>query len=278
MSHIAKADSFAKWAMLMIYIGIAIIVGFLFMMLFSGMLRGGELYIEGATMLGTFIGGTVGAMWALAGVFLYYAALIYQKENMQMALITSKKQIENAEFQKFQYSYFELSKLLEMQGRELPLLDSVDDRVPDKVNVLSLASHLLERLMEDVRSAENVTSVNFSKHHPNRTLYYEKLSTYCETFYILIDECKRLHEVDPHQAQAYERILINGLTPGYINALLLYGLTMPAHEQKLKKYFCESYIWNKKYLDLYWDRRQMIEFWSKVNSDFTLKKYNGLPH
>ncbi len=77
----------------------------------------GELNIETAAQLGTFIGGTSGPLWALAGVFFFYATLkmqtyqiSLQRKSLRKQRDDSKKQIQILDQQAFETSFFSIIK------------------------------------------------------------------------------------------------------------------------------------------------------------------------
>lgn len=71
--------------------------------------------VEVLGVMGEFLGGTVGSIWALAGVILFFLALIYQKRELSMQreeLKESRKIMENQSttiaIQQFENTFFQL--------------------------------------------------------------------------------------------------------------------------------------------------------------------------
>lgn len=67
------------------------------------------------SLLGEFFGGVVGSIWALAGVILFYLALIYQRRELELQreeLLESRKimdsQSKTIEIQQFENTFFQL--------------------------------------------------------------------------------------------------------------------------------------------------------------------------
>lgn len=73
--------------------------------------------VETLGIMGEFLGGTVGSIWALAGVMLFFLALIYQKRELSLQreeLKESRKIMENQSatiaIQQFENTFFQLLK------------------------------------------------------------------------------------------------------------------------------------------------------------------------
>jgi len=80
-------------------------------------LRDADLTVDNDTMsmVGEFFGGTVGSIWALAGVVLFYLALIYQRKELELQrqeLKESRLILENQSktiaLQQFDHTFFQL--------------------------------------------------------------------------------------------------------------------------------------------------------------------------
>lgn len=90
---------------------VSVIVGLSIIVVFAILLLGGNYQFSGYNLnddslditykVGGFIGSIVGPIWALAGIFLYYAALSYQKDDI-------KKSQEAFEIQSFENTFFSL--------------------------------------------------------------------------------------------------------------------------------------------------------------------------
>lgn len=94
-------------ALLSIIVGVGIFVVFIILLLFGNYkFSGTEITLDSIDLtykIGSFLGAVVGPFWALAGVFLYYTALNYQKEDL-------KKSQEAYEIQSFETTFFNLLK------------------------------------------------------------------------------------------------------------------------------------------------------------------------
>lgn len=71
--------------------------------------------LQKLSMLGEFFGGAVGSIWALAGVILFYLALIYQRRELSLQrdeLLETRKILSNQsrtiEIQQFENTFFQL--------------------------------------------------------------------------------------------------------------------------------------------------------------------------
>ncbi len=99
----------------LISIGLGLYLCYVFLQRFNGL---EESVWENHTLLGMageFIGGTVGSIWALAGVILFFLALIYQKRELvlqRMELHESRKIMESQSrtiaIQQFENTFFQL--------------------------------------------------------------------------------------------------------------------------------------------------------------------------
>ena len=71
--------------------------------------------IDALSTIGEFFGGTVGSIWALAGVILFYLALIYQRRELELQreeLLETReildRQSQTIEIQQFENTFFQL--------------------------------------------------------------------------------------------------------------------------------------------------------------------------
>jgi len=74
-----------------------------------------ETGMESLSKVGEFFGGTVGSIWALAGVILFYLALIYQRRELELqreelyeTRIILDRQSQTIEIQQFENTFFQL--------------------------------------------------------------------------------------------------------------------------------------------------------------------------
>lgn len=253
MSHIAQADSFAKWARYMIFFGVTIAVIFLLMMAFSGMLWGSIIDTQGATMLGTFIGGTVGATWALAGVFLYYAALMYQKEELKETRESRDdlkrayddqrhsydKQIQIYDFNKFQtfaLSMIESFRELRSNLREVHL--------SDRMLIIPNPPYLRILNLLNETTIDKPIDINAYKELSHKDILYPLYTEFCETFYILVHKAiKNWKESGDEEYLSYESLLIRSLTDEELLIIFYYGL-LPKQSLFLREYFKMGKEWS----------------------------------
>lgn len=109
---------YQNWALRLIIFGIVIIAIFvLIFIVYHGIYINGEYDPNITSSIGEFIGGIVGAVWALAGVLFFYVALRYQKREFQLQrkeLIETRKilksQSKTLKKQQFEGTFFELLK------------------------------------------------------------------------------------------------------------------------------------------------------------------------
>ncbi len=112
-----RRDFFIKFlgfcAAVAVLAGFAIIIFFFSMVLRVDMTQ--EFDINKFSTIGEFFGGTVGSIWALAGVILFYLALIYQRRELELQreeLVESRQilnhQSQTIEIQQFENTFFQL--------------------------------------------------------------------------------------------------------------------------------------------------------------------------
>lgn len=96
-------------------IGLGLYLGYVFVQKLN--IQGDEIWKDHNMlgMVGEFLGGTVGSIWALAGVILFFLALIYQKRELalqRMELHESRKIMESQSktiaIQQFENTFFQL--------------------------------------------------------------------------------------------------------------------------------------------------------------------------
>ena len=113
--------------------GIAIVMGLVLIIIYfpKHHLLSAETNQETLGLIGEFFGGTVGPIWALAGVILFYLALIYQKNELELQREELKEtrkimesQSETIAIQQFENTFFQLldfhlnaaSKIIHTEG------------------------------------------------------------------------------------------------------------------------------------------------------------------
>ena len=121
-----ETSSFEKNAVILIWVGIGVIIVSVLLFLYKQ-----ELFIlesiqaDKFGMFGDFVGGLIGSLWALAGVLLFYSALIYQKNELKLQrtqLTVQQKELhqqtiqfsnqnETLQKQRFENTFFQLLSL-----------------------------------------------------------------------------------------------------------------------------------------------------------------------
>ncbi|MEQ8809517.1 MAG: hypothetical protein RIE59_10650, partial [Imperialibacter sp.] len=98
---------------------LAVLAGFAIIYYVFNNVKNLDMVVEGdittLSMLGEFVGGTVGSMWSLAGVIFFYLALIYQRRELELQreeLLESRKimdkQSKTLQTQQFENTFFQL--------------------------------------------------------------------------------------------------------------------------------------------------------------------------
>lgn len=171
-----KAESFRKWAIRLAFLGLIILVAFLILMAASGMLFGWKINPEYTGLIGTFIGGTIGAIWSLAGVLLYYAALMYQRNEL---LEITKSRLETASaLEKQNDAYIKQIEIANSQhflSLYLPILEKFEKAVNVLQTTNTFRKHLDFTEDNDLNDKYNYTGFEiithkfeqFSKLYPN---------------------------------------------------------------------------------------------------------------
>jgi len=119
-------------------VGAAVLTGFGIIYYFFTtvqQLRNSDLTVDNDTMsmVGEFFGGTVGSIWALAGVVLFYLALIYQRRELELQrqeLRESRAILENQSktiaLQQFDHTFFQLLNFHLESSRKIQVQDGIN--------------------------------------------------------------------------------------------------------------------------------------------------------
>ena len=107
-------------------LGIIIAFAFIGWLFYDGnIVLGGKIDLEKAGQAGSFIAGTSGVCWALAGVFFFISALRIQSEELNAQISVMDQQREIFEQQSFETTFFNLVNKIET-SREKFNFDEVD--------------------------------------------------------------------------------------------------------------------------------------------------------
>ena len=106
--------------------GLLVLLIYLLLAAFGGYFSGPTLDLSWAAHIGTFVGGTVGALWALAGVFFFYAALKVQEESLKSLSDSVQKQEEALVTQKEELRV--TRKEYKLQREEMELTRKIFER------------------------------------------------------------------------------------------------------------------------------------------------------
>ena len=182
---------------------------------------------------GDFIGGIVGTLWALAGVLLFYIALIEQRKDIktnQEALILQvkalNKQVEEFELQRKELEssrkvYEQQTKTNRIQQFESHFyaLLNVYLKIKDSLNNLDDNKDYFKSLYDKLR-VEYTESADIITHHNNLIQAYVKLfnnerghlSHYFKCFYRLIKMIELNQFLEESEKVQYSKILRSQLT------------------------------------------------------------------
>jgi len=274
-----RVDNYRVRAFWLIYIGVGIIVIFFIMMALSGMLWGKSLDLDAATMLGTFIGGMVGTIWALAGVLLFYAALIYQREEFRVSResrddlknayddqkIAYQQQIENGKLMKFQASFYELLKLFLSKRDDVTNSVRINTRTGKNV-------HDFDDVTKELQEYAIECNVKFEQPEqhllfytvPEQKEFNHKFIEFIEFFILICTEINRFE--DKIAASGYERILLNLLTFHQISSIIFYAVTEIDNSGRLRNIIMKSENWESRCMVMLNQNPDISLFWTRFQS------------
>lgn len=276
MEDIKKFERYKNWAIYLIIVGVVIIVVFLFMMGFSGMLKKGNLNTEYTTMLGTFIGGSVGAIWALAGVLLFFAALMYQRKELEETIKVKnatiqafndqkeayKLQTDLLEFSKFQTLFFGLYEIFNSIRNDLNTVTPHNHTVPmvvfSKKIKESMAPYHVSLLYNSDQLIDRLTS--------EMPAYINKFINFCETFYTLVYHSTHEKHRENENDKAYlkhESLIVRGLSEDEMLLIFYYGLHSN-HSAHLREYFKTGPSWVWKMNQIKSSNRIFYDTWIAI--------------
>lgn len=243
---------YRKGAIILMMLGFAILLLFIILLWFSGMLFGHKINPEFTAMTGTFIGGTIGAIWTLTGVLLYYAALMYQKEELKLSresrddLKKAYKEQKDAyidqlriysfnKFQAFALSMIESFRDIRSKLREYETSTSMlIETVPNYIKILKILNG---------STADNIIDISEYKELSHRHLLYPIYTEFCETFYILVHKAnKNWKETGDEEYLSYESLIIRSLTDEELLIIFYYSL-LPKQSLFLREYLKTGKEW-----------------------------------
>jgi hypothetical protein len=171
-SLIRKMYSYQFWAIVLIIIGITISVTYIYLLFKGGSINLSEkINITDFSAFGDFIGGVIGSIWTLAGVFLFFQALREQRKDTETNINLLKTQIEGLEttkktadeqgkllkIQQFEATFFSLFKFFSELTTNLETHQIKDDSVTKElIKGKNVFSNIVERLHKATKGEKNV--------------------------------------------------------------------------------------------------------------------------
>jgi len=274
-----KAELYRKWAIRLAFLGLFVLVLFLVFMGTSGMLFGFKINPQYTALVGTFIGGTIGAIWSLTGVLLYYAALVYQREEIRLMITTNKnlqtayddqklaykEQLDNAKLMKFQSSFYELLKLFLSKRDELTNSSRLDTRNGKLIQSFNEITNELLKYAAECNSKWEQPESHILFHtalvHAD---YNHKFLEFIEFFILIYNEIYRYE--DKIVALSYERIFLNILTFNQISSVIYYAATDIDNSGRLKDVIMRSEVWESRCLVMLNQIPEISLFWTRYHS------------
>lgn len=187
--HNCKTTPWEKIAWGLIAAGAIVVALFLYQIVTNHLTwYDGKISIESSGQAGSFVGGTAGALWALAGVFFFMSALSLQRKELDLQRDEMQATRAILEQQSFENTFF---KLLELKQKALIGRDGIEH-----------TRHITKRIEDTLRSphaSDDITEC---------TLYIVGDSVNNE--YISICQCI-LSEIKQRGSQRYKDIFIGTL-------------------------------------------------------------------
>lgn len=246
---------------------------------------------------GEFIGGFVGSLWSLAGILLFYSALVYQRNELEeqkeilssqtKAMIAQSKELKNQNLtmqkQKEEETFFHLLRFhidlvgtLTFENNDFDLdtgaiqkkLIRGRNTFGEFYNVFKrFYSKYLEHLSDAGVDEENLKSVIETSYNSFFTEYRYELGHYFRNIFNLLLFIDRVKDKDKH---FFLSILFSQISVNEMSLIFFHGLTSENKELKLfiEKYALLQDIYQddliKLNLELYDDSAYKNEFY-----DFT---------
>lgn len=187
---------------------------------------------------GEFIGGIVGSLWALAGVLLFFATLIYQKKEFELQRVELHKTQQI--FQQQNFSTLFISFLAQQNAIVSNLkasdINQVEWRGTNffiffKEKVMSSFIGKVRSIPKENRS-EKILYALFKDYFTYHFRFYEsKLNPYLRNFTVLLSMIERFHQDSDGASDYYSLIIKSNLSSSEL--FLLYHLA----EFRLKSEF-----------------------------------------
>ncbi|MEQ8686398.1 MAG: putative phage abortive infection protein [Imperialibacter sp.] len=176
---------------------LAVLAGFAIIYYVFNNVKNLDIVVEGdittLSMLGEFVGGTVGSMWSLAGVIFFYLALIYQRRELELQreeLLESRKimdkQSKTLQTQQFENTFFQLLEFHLNAARRIETQDGNNGF--DKMYVdFKKALTATKRKRKTTGSSQNLDSQSFeTSFRLVYDSYRNTLSHYMESYKALL--------------------------------------------------------------------------------------------
>jgi hypothetical protein len=97
-------------------------------------------------LLGDYVGGVCGALWALAGVFLFYNSITIQRDELNLTRKEFAHQTFTITVQRFELTFFNLLEMLRLQASTTGNFYQIKRTLDNNASTLSRAD-LLERII-----------------------------------------------------------------------------------------------------------------------------------
>jgi len=224
-----------RTSLVLIFIGLSIIIFAIisFLWLSGSLTSNAPIDSEKFGQFGDFIGGIVGAIWALAGVLLFYVALNEQREDFKTNQKALELQIKalNQQVSEFKLQREELKssrKIYEQQSKTLKLqqfesnfysLLNIYSSIKDKLNNINERNDFFKFIYDEIL-IKYVVEVNIVEHNNEMISSYTKtfnkyrghLSHYFKAFYRIIKIIDTSQVLEAHEKVMYSKILRSQLT------------------------------------------------------------------
>lgn len=240
--------------------------------------------------LGDFIGGIVGTLWALAGVLLFYIALVEQRKDIKINQKALTLQVEalNKQVEEFELQRKELKssrKVYEQQTKTNRIqqfeshfyaLLNVYLKIKDSLNNLDDNKDYFKFLYDQLR-LEYAEGTDITRHHNNLIQAYVTLfnnhrghlSHYFKCFYRLIKMIELNQFLEESEKVQYSKILRSQLTD-YEQLIMQYN-SYSAYGLKARPLILKYNLF--KHVPIF--QKTEFDFFSNIQDSFNLLDFSG---
>jgi Putative phage abortive infection protein len=226
-----RIPSYQFWAIFLIFLGVVIGGIYIYLLIQNNTVTAkSDIDITKIGAFGDFIGGAIGSLWALAGVFLFFQALKDQRqdietniqllqlqiENLESSKLTTEQQSKILRIQQFETTFFSLLKLFNETTDNLEILHAkTENSVPEIIKGKKVFSVIVEKLNDSIEDKTlppfivvNKTKLTYKKIYHE---YEEILEPYFGALYSILIFIDKV-DLEISEKYTYSNTLRNCLT------------------------------------------------------------------